>query len=84
MRKSLLDHVLSFTEVQRLHIRQAIMDVIFGKKLEVPMYQNLKVKCEPVSNTNNQHVIVSNEEKQSSENISNLKEDELRPPCDCD
>jgi hypothetical protein len=80
MRKSLLDHVLSFTEVQvrvnqliknrflklncfsffkRLHIRQAIMDVIFGKKLEVPMYQNLKVKCEPVSNTNNQHVIVS-------------------------
>lgn len=42
-----------------MHIRQAIMDVIFGKKLEVPMYQNLIVKCEPVSNTNNQHVIVT-------------------------
>ncbi|XP_022182755.1 symplekin [Myzus persicae] len=84
MRKSLLDHVLSFTEVQRSHIRQAIMDVIFGKKMEVPMYQNLKVKCEPVSNTNNQHVLVSKQEKQSPEKISNLKEDELRPPGDCD
>lgn len=30
------------------------MDVIFGKMLEVPMYQNVKVKCEPLSNTNNQ------------------------------
>lgn len=27
------------------------MDVIFGSKLEVPMYQNLKVKCEPVPKT---------------------------------
>jgi len=44
---------------KRSHIRQAIMDVIFGKKMEVPMYQNLKVKCEPVSNTNNQQVLVS-------------------------
>lgn len=35
------------------------MDVVFGKKLEVPMYQNLKIKCEPVSNTNNQQVLVS-------------------------
>lgn len=30
------------------------MDVIFGKMLEVPMYQTVKVKCEPLSNTNNQ------------------------------
>lgn len=30
------------------------MDVLFGKKLEVPTFQNLKIKCEPVSITNNQ------------------------------
>jgi len=35
------------------------MDVIFGIKLEVPMYQNLKIKCEPVSNKNNQQLLVS-------------------------
>lgn len=35
------------------------MDVIFGSKLEVPMYQNLKVKCEPVSKTNNQDTVVT-------------------------
>jgi len=82
MRKSLLDHVLSFTEVQRSHIRQAVMDVIFGKKLDVPMYQSQKVKCEPVSKTVTQFSI--KQEKQSPERILSMKEDELRPPGDCD
>lgn len=27
------------------------MDVVFDNKSEVPMYQNIKVKCEPVNNT---------------------------------
>lgn len=35
------------------------MDVIFGKMLEVPMYQNVKVKSEPLSNTNNQTTAVT-------------------------
>lgn len=35
------------------------MDIIFGNKLEVPTYQNLKVKSEPVSKTINQSTIVS-------------------------
>lgn len=26
------------------------MDVLFGKKLEVPAFQNLKIKCEPINN----------------------------------
>lgn len=34
------------------------MDVVFGKKLEVPMYQSLIVKTEPVTITNNQHILV--------------------------
>ncbi|VVC29902.1 Armadillo-type fold,Symplekin C-terminal,Symplekin/Pta1, N-terminal,Armadillo-like [Cinara cedri] len=84
MRKLLLDHVLSFTEVQRSHIRQAIMDVIFGNQLEVPMYQNLKVKCEPMPKIMNQSASVITQEKQLTEKILDLNEDELRPPGDCD
>lgn len=46
---------------KRSHIRQAIMDVIFGKKLDIPMYQTLKVKSEPITKTNNQPVITVSE-----------------------
>lgn len=45
--------------LKRSHIRQAIMDVIFGKRLEVPTYQNQIIKCEPLSKTNNQLGLVT-------------------------
>lgn len=44
---------------KRSHIRQALMDVIFGLRLEVPMYQNQKVKCEPMGKTSHLPSIVT-------------------------
>ncbi|XP_050439489.1 symplekin [Adelges cooleyi] len=92
LRRPILDHVLSFTEVQRSHIRQATMDIIFGKGLDVPLYQEVKVKPEPAdkSSTQSVHFITpatSNTttakklpQKLTSETLSNLREEELRPP----
>ena len=46
--KIFFNKIYNCLSLKRSHIRQTIMDVIFGKKLEVPMYQNLKIKSEPV------------------------------------
>jgi len=47
-----------FILLKRSHIRQTVMDVIFGTKMEVPMYQNQKVKCEPMSKSSIQPALV--------------------------
>lgn len=47
LKPALLDHVLSYTENQRSHIPQDIMDVLYGTKH--PLYTEFSVKNEPMS-----------------------------------
>ncbi|XP_017301077.1 symplekin [Diaphorina citri] len=47
LKNPLLDHVLSFTENQRSHIPQGVMDVLYGDVN--PIYETLHIKSEPKS-----------------------------------
>lgn len=47
LKPALLEHVLSYTENQRSHIPQAIMDILYGVK--TPVYNDFNVKNEPMS-----------------------------------
>ncbi|KAL1458645.1 hypothetical protein WDU94_008778 [Cyamophila willieti] len=47
LKSPLLDHVLSFTENQRTHIPQGVMDVLYGDVN--PIYETVHIKAEPKS-----------------------------------
>lgn len=47
LKTPLLDHVLSFTENQRAHIPQGVMDVLYGDVN--PIYESVHIKAEPRS-----------------------------------
>uniref|UniRef100_A0A8D8LHY2 Symplekin n=3 Tax=Cacopsylla melanoneura TaxID=428564 RepID=A0A8D8LHY2_9HEMI len=47
LKSPLLDHVLSFTENQRAHIPQGVMDVLYGDVN--PIYETVHIKAEPKS-----------------------------------